>query len=71
MTIETIIRPFQSPGHSPQPFDMPGQVGVPLVKVQVGMKGGGKTFTFSYSATQTSYMIRVHREKPNDFLSQV
>jgi hypothetical protein len=61
MTIETIIRPFLG-GTDPLPFHPPGQKGTPLVKVQVGLKGGSKTFSWSGSGTQTNYMIRIHRE---------
>lgn len=65
MTIETVVRPFSNPSVTPTPFTNPGAVGVPNVKIQVGAVGGSKTFSFSFSCTSTSYMVRIHREKPN------
>lgn len=60
---ETIIRPFETEPTSPSPFTTPGEIGVPLVRVQVGLKGGSKTFSYSYSATTTTYILRVHKER--------
>jgi hypothetical protein len=71
MSLEPVVRPFSEPGHDPIKFTKFGQKGTPPVKIQCGMKGGGKTFTYSGSATTTSYMIRVHRERPNTALDQV
>jgi hypothetical protein len=65
MTIETIVRPFQNPGVTPIPFTQAGAQGVPNVKLQVGAVGGSKVFPWSLSATSSSYMSRIHREKPN------
>ena len=59
---EAIVRPFQSGGVDPLPFHPTGQVGVPLAKIRVGQKGGSKTFGYSFSATTTNYMIRIHKE---------
>lgn len=60
---EAFIRPFQSGGVDPQPFDIPGQIGVPMIRVQAGMHGGSKTFAYSFSATTTTYILRVHKER--------
>ena len=64
MTIETIIRPFSTQeGIAPQPFTKPSQKGAQFVHVQIGVKGGTKTFTTSGSASMSTAMGNKHKEK--------
>lgn len=61
--METIIRPFQSPGVDPQPYHPAGAQAAPLVHVAIGARGGTKTFSSSGSASASFKMGQVHREK--------
>lgn len=64
MTIETIIRPFAAQdGIAPKPFDKPGQKGAEFVHVQIGLRGGTKTFTTNGSASMSTSMGNRHKEK--------
>ena len=64
MTLETVIRPFATQdGIAPQPFTKPGQKGAQLVHVQIGVKGGTKTFTTNGSASMSTAMGNKHKEK--------
>jgi hypothetical protein len=68
MTLETIIRPFQTNAIAPaRPYFNAGQVGVPNVILQFGRSGSGKTFSGSYSARQTNYMTKYVNEVKTPF----
>jgi hypothetical protein len=70
MTLETIIRPFQTNDVAPaRPYFNAGQVGVPNVIMQFGRSGQGKTFSGSYSARQTIYMTEYNVEHKSPFTS--
>jgi hypothetical protein len=60
--LESIIRPFVSPDVAPSPFHPAGAVGVPPVRVTIGLKGGGRTFSFSASASISFRMGNKHKE---------
>jgi hypothetical protein len=56
-SLESAIRPFADLGGvDPIRYQQPGTVGVPLVRVAVGFKGGTKTFASSGSATVGTYL---------------
>jgi hypothetical protein len=63
--LEPIIRPFVGPGTDPTPFHPENGSSQPPVLLSVGLVGGSKTFSYSQSATLTSYMAAVHTEKPS------
>lgn len=66
MSLETIIRPFQTNDVSPaRPYFNAGQVGVPNVMLRFGRSGQGKTFNGSYSSRLTNYMTQYENEKAN------
>jgi len=60
--LETIVRPFAAPDVTPTPFHPAGAVGVPQVRVTVGLKGGTRTFSFSASSTISFRMGNKHKE---------
>ena len=60
--LETIITPFVGEDVTPTPFTQPGSVGVPPVRVSIGLKGGTKTFTTSYSFSRATKLGAVHKE---------
>jgi hypothetical protein len=60
--LETIVRPFADVDVTPQGFTPPGTVGVPPVRVSVGLKGGSKTFSTSASSGFSTYMGSTHTE---------
>ena len=62
-TIETIIRPFIGDDSAPDKYQKPGSVGVPPVRVSVGLKGGTKTFSFSASSSFSTRIGHKHTEK--------
>ena len=62
MTIEAIVRPFQTENTFPTPFTEENQPGAPPVRIAVGIRGGTKTFAYSGSYTVTTYMMAVHKE---------
>lgn len=61
--LEGVIRPFVGQDVGPTPFHPDGAVNVPPVRLAIGLIGGSKTFSFSQSATLTSYMATVNTEK--------
>jgi hypothetical protein len=65
MTIETIVRPFIGQDTTPVRTVRAGQSSVEPVLVVAGRKGGARTFAWSGSASMTSYLIRIHRERGN------
>jgi hypothetical protein len=65
MALESIIRPFVGETTSPQPFHPGGPVSVPPVRLNIGLVGGNKTFSYSGSSSLSSYMAAVHTEKPS------
>jgi hypothetical protein len=68
MTLETIVRPFQSPGVEPVPFVLPGQQGSPLVELKVkgnGSNSNANRVSWTGNVTATAYMARIHREQPS------
>jgi hypothetical protein len=60
--METIIRPFADVDVTPSRFIPPGTVGVPPVRVQVGLKGGTKTFSSSGSSSLSTRIGHKHTE---------
>lgn len=63
--LEGVIRPVVGSSSGPTPFHPAGAVGVPPVRLAVGIIGGGTTFPFSGSSTLSSYMAAVHTEAPS------
>ena len=63
MSLEPIIRPFQDDSVAPTPFTKPGQIGVPPVRVSVGLRGGTKTFSFSGSSSNSTRIGHTHTEQ--------
>jgi len=61
--LESIIRPFGPPSVDPTPFHPFSGSSQPSIRFAIGIVGGNKTFSFSQSATLTSYMAAVHTEK--------
>ena len=61
--LEQVIRPVVGDNISPTPFHPFGGSSQPPVRLNIGLVGGNKTFSFSQSATLTSYMANVHTEK--------
>ena len=62
---ESTINPFVHEDVTPTPFQQPGVVGVPPVRVTVGLKGGTKTFNTSYSFSRSTKLGAVHSESPS------
>lgn len=65
MTLEATIRPFQSPETTATPFHPENGTSAPPVRLQVGIKGGTKTFSWSGASSISTYMAAVHTEKPS------
>lgn len=65
-TMEGLIRPFVSPDVTPSRVLVPGGSPITPVRLVIGNQGGTKTFSYSGSATLSSYMANVHTEKPSD-----
>lgn len=63
MTLESIVRPFATEDVTPQKYIKPGVIGVPPVRVSVGLKGGTKTFSFSGSSSTSTRIGHKHTEK--------
>jgi len=61
--MEKIVRPFSDQDVTPQPYHKAGAVGVPLVRISVGLKGGTKTFSYSGSASNSTRIGHKHTEK--------
>jgi len=64
--METIIRPFVGDSVAPSRLFAPNGRSAPPVHLAIGLRGGTKTFSFSGSATMSSYMAAVHTEKSVD-----
>lgn len=69
MSIENIVRPFQTPDFAPaKPYFTPGKAGQPNIILQFGRGGGGKTLSGSSNSNATYYMTQyVNEEKDADF----
>lgn len=65
MTLETIIRPFQTPNTSPARVSPPSLSSpmAPLVKLTIGRIGATRTFHASFSASTTVYEVKQPKEK--------
>lgn len=64
MTIESIVRPFQSPDVAPpRPYYVAGKAGVPNVILQFGRGGGGRILNGSGSFSASFYMTQYVNEK--------
>lgn len=64
MSIEGIVRPFQTPDVSPsKPFYTAGKAAPQIVRLQFGRGGGGRTFNGSESMTASFYMTQYVNEK--------
>jgi hypothetical protein len=61
--LEPVIRPFVGDDAAPTPFHPFGGSSQPPVRLSIGLVGGTKTFSYSQSATLTSYMATIHTEK--------
>lgn len=62
--LEGSIRPFVGTETDPTRYQQPGTVGVPNVRIAIGMKGGTKTFATSGSMSVGTYMGKVKTENP-------
>lgn len=62
--MESIVRPFQTGGVTPQAFTKPGAQQNQMVRIAIGYSGSIKTVSTSFSATITSKMGQAHNEKP-------
>jgi len=64
MSLENIVRPFQTPDVAPaKPFFTPGKTGAANVILQCGRGGGGKTLNGSTSYSASFYMTQYINEK--------
>ncbi len=64
MTIESIVRPFQTPDPTPaKPFFTAGRGAPPNVILQFGRGGGGKVLNGSSSYSATFYVKQYVNEK--------
>jgi hypothetical protein len=64
MSMEAIVRPFQTPNVTPStPYFTPGKAGVPNVILQCGRGGGGRMFSGSLSVSESFYMTQYNSEK--------
>ena len=64
MSIESIVRPFQTPDVAPaRPFFTAGKAAPPNVILQLGRSGGGRTFNGSESYSASFYMTQYVNEK--------
>lgn len=64
MSIEAIVRPFQTPNDAPaRPYFTAGKGAPPNVNMQFGRGGGGRTFNGSYSYSASFYMTQYINEK--------
>lgn len=64
MTIENIVRPFQTPDSAPsRPFFPGAKAAPPNVIIQAGRKGGGRVLNGSASASASFYMTQYVNEK--------
>jgi hypothetical protein len=61
--LEGVIRPFVGEQVGPQPFHPGSSQSAPPVRLSIGLVGGNKTFPFSSSSSQSSYMAAVHTER--------
>jgi hypothetical protein len=64
MTIESIVRPFQTPSVAPaRPFYTAGKATPQPVRLQFGRGGGGRTFNGSEDYSASYYMTQYVNEK--------
>jgi hypothetical protein len=64
MTIESIVRPFQTPDVAPaKPYYRAGNAAPPNVILQFGRGGGGRTFNGSATSSASYYMTQYVNEK--------
>jgi hypothetical protein len=64
--LEQTIRPFADQDVTPDGYIAPGTVGVPPVRVTVGLKGGTKFFTTAASSSVSFRMGSINSEgSPN------
>lgn len=64
MSIESIVRPFQTPDVAPsKPFYNAAKAAPQTVRLQFGRGGGGKTFNGSFSYSASFYMTQYVNEK--------
>lgn len=64
MSIESIVRPFQTPDPAPsRPFFVAGKAAPQNVILQFGRSGGGRTFNGSESMSASFYMTQYVNEK--------
>ncbi len=64
MSIEAVVRPFQTPDVSPtRPYYNAGKAAPQVVRLQFGRGGGGRTFSGSEAYTASFYMTQYVNEK--------
>ncbi|WP_375782919.1 hypothetical protein ACE10Z_23685 [Bradyrhizobium sp. Pha-3] len=64
MSIESIVRPFQTPGVAlGRPFYPAGKAGAPNVILQFGRGGGGKVLNGNATYSASFYMTQYVNEK--------
>ncbi len=64
MSLESIVRPFQTPESAPaRPYYQAGKAAPANVILQFGRGGGGKTFNGSFSWNASYYMTQYVNEK--------
>lgn len=68
MSIESVVRPFQTPDNSPaRPFFTAGKAAPQNVILQFGRAGGGKVLNGSSSYSASFYMTQYSNEKSQEF----
>jgi hypothetical protein len=66
MSIEAIVRPFQTPDVAPaQPFYSAAKAAPQPVRLQFGRGGGGRVLNGSASSSASYYMTQYVNEKEN------
>jgi len=64
MSIEAIVRPFETPDSAPaRPYFTAGKAAPQPVRLQFGRGGGGKVFNGSASYSASFYMTQYTNEK--------
>ena len=63
-SLEQIVRPFQIQNTAPASVVIPpGQVGQPLIRLSIGLRGGTKVFPYTGSCSLTTQLGAKHTEK--------
>jgi hypothetical protein len=68
MSLESIVRPFQTPDNAPaRPFFTAGKAAPQNVILQFGRAGGGRVLNGSSSYSASFYMTQYTNEKSQEF----